>query len=73
MVIMWCVCILHEFKMINWVDFYDDLWWRIEFMVYDDLIVDEMSYVKSIDWKLRINCCYLISILFGMLKCEDNY
>jgi hypothetical protein len=53
--------------------FYDDLWWRIEFMVYDDLIVDEMSYVKPIDWKLRINCCYLISILFGMLKCEDNY
>ena len=53
--------------------FYDDLWWRIEFMVYDDLIVDEMSYVKSIDWKLSINCCYSISILFGMLKCEDNY
>jgi hypothetical protein len=27
--------------------FYDDLWWWIEFMVYDDLIVDEMSYVKT--------------------------
>ena len=49
---------------------YDD---ELSLQFMNDLIVDEMSYVKPIDWKLRINCCYLISILFGMLKCEDNY